>query len=109
MKKTGTRILGVAIAILIGAAWLHEREVKAGAQLGIGQPLCTSYVPRAWGQYRGGSQQSGLAFEDAAGTLRFVTSVPCQGTPEVALEIRRTPEKASSGNRSGSSPRDDGE
>ena len=98
MKKTGTRILGVAIAILLGAAWLHERQVKAGTQLGIGQPFCTSYVPRAWGQYRGGSQQSGLAFEDSVGTLRFVTSVPCQGTPQVALEIRRTPEKAPGGN-----------
>ena len=98
MRKTGTRILGAAIAILLGAAWLHEREVKAGAQLGIGQPLCTSYVPRSWGQYRGGSQQSGLALEDSAGTLRFVTSVTCQGTPEVALEIRRTPEKSSGGN-----------
>ena len=98
MKKTGTRILVAAILILLGAAWLHERKVKAGAQLGIGQPLCTSYVPRTWGQFRGGSQQSGLAFEDAAGTLRFVTSVPCQGTPEVALEIRRTPANASGEN-----------
>jgi hypothetical protein len=98
MKKTGMRVLGAAIAILLGTAWLHEREVKAGAQLGIGQPMCVSYVPRAWGPYRGGSQQSGPAFEDSAGTLRFVTSLPCQGTPEVSLEIRRTPVNTPSGN-----------
>jgi len=42
------------------------------------------------GQYRGGSAQSGLSFEDANGTLRFVTNLPCGSVPTVALEIRRS-------------------
>jgi len=51
---------------------------------------CVSIVPKAWGQYRGGSAQSGLSFEDSNGTLRFVTNLPCGSVPTVALEIRRT-------------------
>jgi hypothetical protein len=51
---------------------------------------CVASVPRAWGDYKGGSAQSGLAFQDSAGTLRFVTNLPCGSTPTVALEIRRT-------------------
>jgi len=57
---------------------------------------CVSAVPRSWGQYRGGSSQSGLAFEASDGTLRFVTNLPCGATPVIALEVRRTP--AASGN-----------
>jgi hypothetical protein len=49
-----------------------------------------SNVPKSWGQYRGGSAQSGLSFEDSNGTLRFITNLPCGATPVVALEIRRT-------------------
>jgi hypothetical protein len=61
----------------------------AAAQFGDSQ--CVAGVPKAWGQYRGGSAQSGLAFEDANGTLRFLTNIPCgSATPTVALEIRRT-------------------
>jgi hypothetical protein len=41
--------------------------------------------------------QSGLAFEDSAGTLRFLTNIPCDGTPAVALEIRRTAPNSSNG------------
>ena len=52
-------------------------------------PGCVATVPKAWGQYKGGSTQSGLAFEDSNGTLRFATSIPCGATPPVALEIRR--------------------
>jgi hypothetical protein len=51
---------------------------------------CVSIVPKAWGQYRGGSAQSGLSFEDSNGTLRFVTNLPCGSVPIVALEIRRS-------------------
>lgn len=51
---------------------------------------CVSVVPRSWGQYRGGSSQSGLAFEASDGTLRFVTNLPCGAVPAIALEVRRT-------------------
>jgi hypothetical protein len=53
-------------------------------------PGCVVSVPRAWGVFRGASTQSGLAFEDSAGTLRFLTNMPCNGTPVVSLEVRRT-------------------
>jgi hypothetical protein len=48
------------------------------------------YIPREWGEYQGGSQQSGLAFRDNAGTLRFFTNIRCGNTPQVALEIPRS-------------------
>lgn len=51
---------------------------------------CVATVPKAWGEYRGGSAQSGLSFEDSNGTLRFVTNLPCGSVPTVALEIRRS-------------------
>jgi hypothetical protein len=54
------------------------------------QRVCVSQIPLAWGEYRGGSQQSGLAFQDNSGKLRFVTNIPCDGVPQVALELRRT-------------------
>jgi hypothetical protein len=49
-----------------------------------------SYVPATWGEFKGGNQQSGLAFQDRDGTLRFVTNLPCDVTLQPALEIRRT-------------------
>lgn len=51
---------------------------------------CVSTVPRSWGEYRGGSNQAGLAFEASDGTLRFVTNLPCGTVPMIALEVRRT-------------------
>lgn len=51
---------------------------------------CVSVVPRSWGEYRGGSNQAGLAFEASDGTLRFVTNLPCGAAPVIALEVRRT-------------------
>ena len=51
---------------------------------------CTSKVPRAWGDYKGGSAQSGLAFQAPDGTLRFITNLPCGTEPPVALKIVRT-------------------
>jgi len=62
-------------------------------ELQVWPPGCAASVPRSWGVFRGGSAQSGLAFEDSAGTLRFVTNIPCDGTPTVALEIHRTADK----------------
>ncbi|MGA8036669.1 MAG: hypothetical protein WA823_06215 [Candidatus Acidiferrales bacterium] len=51
---------------------------------------CITAVPRAWGEYKGGSSQSGLAFEAPDGTLRFLTNLPCGSQPVVALKIIRT-------------------
>jgi len=51
-------------------------------------------ISQEWGEYVGGSEQSGIAFRDKQGTLRFITDFPCNGTiPLVALEIRRSPVK----------------
>ncbi len=98
MGKTAIRMMCAVCFVLLGSVWSHNKKVEAEPQVGFGQSSCVSYVPRAWGTYRGGSQQSGLAFEDAAGTLRFITNVPCESTPQVALEIRRTTPNTSSGN-----------
>jgi hypothetical protein len=56
---------------------------------------CVAAVPRAWGEYKGGSSQSGLAFQAPDGTLRFLTNLPCGSQPIIALKIVRT-EKGSS-------------
>lgn len=53
-------------------------------------PGCVATIPKAWGQFKGGDAQSGLAFEDNTGTLRFLINIPCGGTPVVALEVRRS-------------------
>jgi len=93
------RLFAVASAVLVLAAlWVTRARAKShsagGAQLNA---PCVSFVPREWGPYRGGSAQAGLAFEDNAGTLRFVTNLPCGATPVVVLEVRR-PSAKSSGN-----------
>jgi hypothetical protein len=56
----------------------------------IWTPGCIASVPRSWGTFRGASTQSGLAFEDPSGTIRFLTNIPCDGTPTVSLEIHRS-------------------
>jgi hypothetical protein len=53
-------------------------------------PGCVATVPKSWGTFRGASAQSGLAFEDSSGTIRFLTNIPCDGIPSVSLEIHRT-------------------
>jgi len=79
------------VALISGlTGYFLARKTSAGPQLGIGQPMCVSEVPSSWGQFKGGSEQAGFAFEDSGGTLRFVTSVPCGAVPQVALEIHRT-------------------
>ena len=78
-------MLGVAAVL-----FLPGHITNAAPQDTFGQ--CISAVPQEWGQFKGGSEQTGLAFEDSRGTLRFVTSFPCNGaTPPVALEVRRIP------------------
>jgi hypothetical protein len=56
---------------------------------------CVATVPRAWGEFKGGSSQSGPAFQAPDGTLRFVTNLPCGSQPIIALKTVRT-EKGSS-------------
>ena len=83
-----TAFAGIAVLVFIS---IKVYSAKASAPpIQVWTPGCVSNVPKAWGQFKGGSAQTGLAFEDNAGTLRFVTNVPCGGTPLVALEVRRT-------------------
>ena len=88
MKRTALRLVAVAALILLLAASVDVPTGKALQQT-YGY-TCVSYVPADWGVFKGGNQQSGLAFEDRSGTLRFVTNLPCNATPQPALEIRRT-------------------
>ncbi len=94
MKKTWIRwaVEALLVILILGGYAMREKTVKA-AQDAFGNSGCVSYVPRSWGEYKGGSKQAGLAFQDSAGTLRFVTNLPCESTPFVALEIRRTADK----------------
>ena len=93
-------VAGLAVLILfLGSALLRRSVAARGDARGNGSGAaalaepqnaqCVATVPKAWGQYRGGSAQSGLSFEDANGTLRFITNLPCGSVPTVALEIRR--------------------
>jgi len=90
MKSTLVRIAILSVMLSVFGVWFVARKTHAQPQLGFGEPLCIGSVPIAWGQFKGGSQQAGFAFQDTAGTLRFVTNVPCGGVPQIALEIRRT-------------------
>jgi hypothetical protein len=89
MSKKNARLLVVAIVLLTAANWFYARKVKAAPQLVFGQPACSSFVPPEWGEYKGSSEHYGVVFQDNSGTLRFITNVPCEATPQIALEIRR--------------------
>jgi hypothetical protein len=89
MSKTSARLLIFAVFLLTAANWFYARKSKAASQIAFGQSACKSYVPTEWGEYKGSSTGYGVAFQDNAGTLRFVTNVTCEGVPQVALEIRR--------------------
>ncbi len=90
----------VVLILFFGSALLRRNVAARGDARGDGpgaaasaepqNAQCVATVPKAWGQYRGGSAQSGLSFEDANGTLRFITNLPCGSVPTVALEIRRS-------------------
>ena len=91
MSKTMGRVLLAVIAALLVSNWFYVRKAKANPQpqIAYGQPACRSYVPISWGEYLGSSKDYGIAFRDNSGTLRFITNVACETTPQVALEIRR--------------------
>jgi hypothetical protein len=83
----------IVIVILLLVAFVSLKTYAATPKKPEPQvwtPGCVASVPKSWGVYRGASAQSGLAFEDSAGTIRFLTNIPCDGAPVVALEIRRT-------------------
>lgn len=87
-KKAAIVSVVAAAVVLFPLARYSARAKRADAQ--IRTTTCVSSVPSSWGAYKGGSAQSGLAFEDNAGTLRFVTNLPCGGAvPIVSLEVRR--------------------
>jgi hypothetical protein len=93
MKK---QLKTIAIAALTVLVALLSLKVYAASpkpqppQPQVWTPGCIASVPRSWGTYRGASAQSGLAFEDPSGTIRFLTNIPCDGVPTVSLEIHRT-------------------
>ena len=91
MSETMGRVLVALIPVLLVSNWFYARRAKASPspQIAYGQPACRSYAPINWGEYLGSSKDYGIVFRDNAGTLRFVTNVACETTPQVALEIRR--------------------
>jgi hypothetical protein len=94
-----SRLKTIAIAALTIATALLSIELYAASPAApkpkppfaqVWTPGCVASVPKAWGTFRGASTQSGLAFEDSSGTIRFLTNLPCDGIPSVSLEIHRT-------------------
>ena len=89
MKRIALKFFVLTLLVLLLSTALDLRTTKADSQTTYGY-TCVSYIPAEWGEFKGGNQQSGLAFQDRTGTLRFVTNLPCDRTPQPALEIRRT-------------------
>jgi hypothetical protein len=99
-KKMKSHFKTIAIAALTIATALLSFKLYAATptppkpaqptQPQIWTPGCVASVPKSWGTFRGASTQSGLAFEDSSGTIRFLTNIPCDGIPSVSLEIHRT-------------------
>ncbi|MGA8142910.1 MAG: hypothetical protein WB987_03350 [Candidatus Acidiferrales bacterium] len=96
--KTSFKLAAIAATVLLALIAIKLYTTKAAAQPAqLWTPGCVAYVPKAWGQFKGGSAQAGLAFEDNTGTLRFLTNIPCGATPLVALEVRRSSDASSVG------------
>jgi hypothetical protein len=90
MRKKSARVLILMGLVLVAANWFYARRSKAAAPHQMfTQPACKTYVPQEWGDFKGSSEHYGLVFQGNDGTLRFVTNVPCEGTPQIALEVRR--------------------
>jgi hypothetical protein len=97
MRVPSYKVISVVVLIILAISLkIYAASPKIPAPQ-VWSPGCVASVPKSWGAFRGASTQSGFAFEDSAGTLRFVTNVPCDGTPVVALEIRRTVGNAANG------------
>ena len=87
-KRFGMRFLALATLLFLTSNTLDLGSIKAVSQTVFGY-TCVSYVPEEWGEFKGGNQQAGLTFQDRNGTLRFVTTLPCDATAVPSLEIRR--------------------
>ena len=91
MSKLTQRLLIAVIMLLLASNWFFARKATAKSQIvGYGQPACTTYVPTSWGEYMGSSEHYGIVFKDNAGTLRFLTNIPCETTPQIALQVQRS-------------------
>ena len=89
MKRIALKFFALSVLLWFLSVAGDLRSSNASSQTTYGY-TCVSYIPAEWGEFKGGNQQSGLAFQDHTGTLRFVTSLPSDATPQPALEIRRT-------------------
>jgi hypothetical protein len=92
VKRIARKFFAFTLFLLLLSVASHVCTSKAKPQTAYGC-TCVSYIPGEWGEFKGGNQQTGLAFQDRAGTLRFVTNLPCDSTPLPALEIHRTAAK----------------
>ena len=97
MKISSYKVASIVALIALAVSFKIYAATPKTAAPQVWSPGCVASVPKSWGAFRGASTQSGFAFEDGSGTLRFVTNVPCDGTPVVALEIRRTVRNAENG------------
>lgn len=84
----------VAIAVLVVGGAMAPQQPTANAQKESVQPTCILTVPSAWGEFKGASKDFGLAFQDSAGTLRFIRDLACeipgfQRLSPAFLEVRR--------------------
>jgi hypothetical protein len=59
-------------------AAIYVRSTKASPQTVYGY-TCVFYIPTEWGEFKGGNQQSGPAFQDRP--ARFVLSSTCPAIP----------------------------
>ncbi|MGH9747594.1 MAG: hypothetical protein ACRD59_15980 [Candidatus Acidiferrales bacterium] len=99
MKKSQKSAFVAIIALLALIAIKLYATQAAPRPAQLWNPGCVATVPKSWGQFKGGSAQSGLAFEDNTGTLRFLTNIPCGATPLVALEVRRSADTPGAGTK----------
>ena len=90
MKKHLKTIVIATLTLLVALLSFKVYAASPKPQPQVWTPGCVASVPKSWGTYRGSSAQSGLAFEDSTGTIRFLTNIPCDGIPSVSLEIHRT-------------------
>src|ERR1700742_1231852 len=93
LKTIAIFILTITTALLSFKVYAAAANSSEPPKAQEWTPGCVAGVPKSWGPFRGASAQSGLAFEDASGTIRFLTNVPCNGTPIPSLTVVRTVEK----------------
>jgi len=96
MKKRNQVVVVIVLAIVGLISFRVYAAAPKPPKQEFWTPGCVASVPKSWGVFQGASVQTGLAFEDSEGTLRFLTNIPCDGSPLVALEVRRTPGNAAS-------------